>query len=219
MGVHESFEKGWEYNDDELSSTKRIPQVNYLEDVAYSVHEYVWVYNTNVGQTKNYFTTAHRSILHVTKDKNNRFYKKNVLEEYKNPESVRQKLFRRRVIKALAKNEFKKIKNSKQTLSEFEKEHGARLWNEINKGHIEDIDLSKEKKQIVLDSWEKTDEEFRGLGRMPYSWFENNLVKNISKEKTIHEAQIPKAISKKLIYACTEPGDTVLVLFGGSGSE
>ena len=54
---------------------------------------------------------------------------------------------------------------------------------------------------------------------MPYSWFENNLVKNVSKEKTIHAAQIPKAVSKKLIYACTEPGDTVLVLFGGSGSE
>ena len=54
---------------------------------------------------------------------------------------------------------------------------------------------------------------------MPYSWFENNLVKNVSKEKTIHAAQIPKAVSKKLIYACTEPGDNVLVLFGGSGSE
>ena len=54
---------------------------------------------------------------------------------------------------------------------------------------------------------------------MPYSWFYNDLVKNVSKEKTIHAAQIPKAVSKKLIYACTEPGDTVLVLFGGSGAE
>ena len=57
-------------------------RVNYLEDAAYSVHEYVWIYNTNVGQSKKYFTTAHRSILHVTKSKDNRFFKKNVLEKY-----------------------------------------------------------------------------------------------------------------------------------------
>ncbi len=123
--------------------------------VAQMVEEYVWVYPYNFGMSKRKFTRAHRSILHVTKSKKNRFYRNNVAEPYKNPKD-------KRVLKL-------KAEGSK--------------------------------------------------GRMPYSWFENNLVKNVSKEKTIHAAQIPKAVSKKLIYACTEPGDTVLVLFGGSGSE
>jgi DNA modification methylase len=56
-------------------------------------------------------------------------------------------------------------------------------------------------------------------GRMPYDWMYFNLVKNVSKEKTFHACQIPQQLSETLIKSCTMPGDTVLILFGGSGSE
>jgi DNA modification methylase len=56
-------------------------------------------------------------------------------------------------------------------------------------------------------------------GRMPYDWLYFDLVKNVSKEKTIHACQIPQQLSELLIKSCTMPGDVVLVLFGGSGSE
>ena len=56
-------------------------------------------------------------------------------------------------------------------------------------------------------------------GRMPYSWFEFNLVKNVSKEKTKHPCQIPQKLTEMLIKASTEPDDIVLILFGGSGAE
>ena len=62
--------------------------------------------------------------------------------------------------------------------------------------------LSPEKSKFYKDRWKKGETALD------------------SKESlTIHAAQIPKAVSKKLINSCTEPGDTVLVLFGGSGSE
>lgn len=56
-------------------------------------------------------------------------------------------------------------------------------------------------------------------GRMPYDWLYYNLVKNVSKEKTMHACQIPQQLSELLVKSCTLPGDVVLVLFGGSGSE
>jgi len=56
-------------------------------------------------------------------------------------------------------------------------------------------------------------------GRMPYDWFYFDLVKNVSKEKTFHACQIPQELSAMLIKSCTMPGDIVLILFGGSGSE
>lgn len=133
-------------------------RVKYLDNKdsgAYMTEEYVWIYNYNFGIRKNRFTRAHRSILHITKSKDNRFYRNNVAEPYKNPNDKR--------VKELIKQGSK--------------------------------------------------------GRMPYSWFYNDLVKNVSKEKTIHAAQIPKEVSRKLINSCSEPGDLVLVLFGGSGSE
>lgn len=130
-------------------------RVNYLDKHAYSVHDYVWVYNTNVGHSKRRFTTAHRSILHATKSKNNRFYKEQVAQPYQNPDDVRIK-------------------------------------DRIKKGHV---------------------------GRMPYSWINLNLVKNVSRQKTNHPCQIPETLSGLLIESCTVPGDVVFVLFGGSGSE
>lgn len=56
-------------------------------------------------------------------------------------------------------------------------------------------------------------------GRMPYSWFYHDLVKNVSREKTEHACQIPEELSLKLFRAATKKGDSILVLFGGSGSE
>ena len=54
---------------------------------------------------------------------------------------------------------------------------------------------------------------------MPYSWFEFNLVKNVSREKTFHACQIPPDLFEMLVRASTRPGDSVFTLFGGSGSE
>lgn len=130
-------------------------RVKYLDLQFPHINEYVWVYNTNVGHTPKRFTTAHRSILHVRKSDDNKFFKDEVALPYKNPTD-------RRIRQNLA--------------------NGSK-------------------------------------GRMPYSWFEFNLVKNVSKEKTYHACQIPQKLTEMLIKAATKPKDIVLVLFGGSGAE
>lgn len=130
-------------------------RVRCLDELAYEVFDYVWVYPTNVGHTPRRFTTAHRSVLHAVKSKKNAFYKEQVALPYKNPEDRRIK---------------------------------GRLANGSN-------------------------------GRMPYSWFEFNLVKNVSKDKTFHACQIPIPLYDMLLKASTVEGDSVFVLFGGSGSE
>lgn len=130
-------------------------RARYLDAAAFDVQDYVWVYNTNVGHTPRRFTTAHRSILHAAKTKDNAFYKDQVAQPYKNPED-------------------------------------RRIQERLANGH---------------------------KGRMPYSWFEFNLVKNVSKDKTFHACQIPTALFEMLVNASTKQGDTVFVLFGGSGSE
>ncbi|PIP16277.1 MAG: site-specific DNA-methyltransferase [bacterium (Candidatus Ratteibacteria) CG23_combo_of_CG06-09_8_20_14_all_48_7] len=130
-------------------------RVKYLDAACYKVSDYVWTYNTNVGHSPKRFTTAHRSILHCRKSKDNKFYKENVAVPYKNPTD-------KRILHNLA--------------------NGSK-------------------------------------GRMPYDWLYFDLVKNVSKEKTFHACQIPQQLSEMLIKSCTMPGDIVLVLFGGSGSE
>lgn len=130
-------------------------RVKFLDDACHAVSDYVWIYNTNVGHAPNRLTTAHRSILHCRKTKDNHFYKNNVAVAYKNPTD-------KRILGNLA--------------------NGSK-------------------------------------GRMPYDWFYYDLVKNVSREKTFHACQIPQALAEMLIKACTMPDDTVLVLFGGSGSE
>lgn len=64
-------------------------RVKFLDAAAFAVHEYVWVYNTNVGHSPKKFTTAHRTILHATKSKENRFYKEHVAVPYQNPTDKR----------------------------------------------------------------------------------------------------------------------------------
>jgi site-specific DNA-methyltransferase (adenine-specific) len=130
-------------------------RVKYLDQAAYDVFDYVWVYNTNVGHSPKKFTTAHRTILHATKSRNNKFYKDNVAVPYQNPSD-------RRILKNIA--------------------NGSK-------------------------------------GRMPYSWWYFDLVKNVSKDKTFHSCQIPLNLVEMLIKAATEEGDLVQILFGGSGSE
>lgn len=130
-------------------------RVKYLDLYFPNINEYVWVYNTNVGHTPKRFTTAHRSILHVRKSADNKFFKDEIALPYKNPTD-------KRILENLA--------------------NGSK-------------------------------------GRMPYSWFEFNLVKNVSKEKTYHACQIPQKLTEMFMKASTKPKDIVLVLFGGSGAE
>lgn len=130
-------------------------RVKYLDDNAYDVQDYAWVYNTNVGHSKKRFTTAHRSVLHFTKTKNNCFYKEQVAMPYKNPED-------------------------------------RRIKQRMVEGHN---------------------------GRMPYSWFYFDLVKNVSKDKTFHACQIPQGLFEMLVKASTQEQDDIFILFGGSGSE
>lgn len=130
-------------------------RVKYLDLYFPNINEYVWVYNTNVGHTPKRFTTAHRSILHVRKGADNKFFKDDVALPYKNPTD----------------------KRIQQNLANGSK------------------------------------------GRMPYSWFEFNLVKNVSREKTLHACQIPQRLTEMLVKASTEPKDIVFTLFGGSGAE
>ncbi len=130
-------------------------RVKFLDNCAYDVQDYVWTYNTNVGHSKKHFTTAHRSILHATKSKDNFFYKNQVVVPYQNPTD-------------------------------------KRIKQRIANGH---------------------------KGRMPYSWFYFDLVKNVSKDKTFHACQIPLKLVEMLIKSCTKEQDDVFILFGGSGSE
>ncbi len=64
-------------------------RVKYLDSACYEVCDYVWIYNTNVSHTPKRFTTAHRSVLHCRKTKNNKFFKDNVAVPYKNPNDKR----------------------------------------------------------------------------------------------------------------------------------
>lgn len=130
-------------------------RVKFLDDNAYDVQDYVWVYNTNIGHSPRRFTTAHRSILHATKSKDNHFYKENVAQPYLNPTD-------KRILQRVAQGQ---------------------------------------------------------KGRMPYSWFYFDLVKNVSKDKTFHSCQIPLPLVELLIKASTQENDDVFILFGGSGSE
>lgn len=130
-------------------------RVKCLDNIACEVHDYAWVYNSNVGHSPRRFTTAHRSILHATKSKENAFFKDNVAVPYQNPTD-------------------------------------KRIAARIAAGN---------------------------KGRMPYSWFYFDLVKNVSKDKTFHACQIPKGLAEMLIRSCTNEGDSIFILFGGSGGE
>jgi site-specific DNA-methyltransferase (adenine-specific) len=64
-------------------------RTGYLDSAFFAVNEYVWIYRTNIGHSKQHLTTAHRTILHCTKSKENQFYKENVAVPYENPNDRR----------------------------------------------------------------------------------------------------------------------------------
>lgn len=82
-------------------------------------------------------------------------------------------------------------------------------------------------KQAVAEPYQKPDdprtleymERTGSKGRSPYSWMQMPYLTNMSPEKTIHPCQIPQDLSRKFINVSTVPGDSVFILFGGSGSE
>jgi len=49
-------------------------RVKFLDEAVYAVHDYVWVYPTNVGHAPRRFTTAHRSVLHAVKSNKNTIF-------------------------------------------------------------------------------------------------------------------------------------------------
>lgn len=96
-------------------------RVRYLDDAFYAVHEYVWVYRQNIGHAAGRFTTAHRSILHCTKSKRNRFYRDVVAAPYQNPTD-------RRIRKLIAAGS--KGRAPYSWLDGFDPEQGP--WVEVN---------------------------------------------------------------------------------------
>jgi site-specific DNA-methyltransferase (adenine-specific) len=66
-------------------------RAGFLDSHFARVLEYVWIYNSNIGHGSHQFTTAHRSILHCTKSRNNRFYKRPVAQQYQNPNARRER--------------------------------------------------------------------------------------------------------------------------------
>jgi DNA modification methylase len=56
------------------------------------------------------------------------------------------------------------------------------------------------------------------IGAKLYDWWEFNQVKNVSKEKTSHPCQIPESLMKRIIAITAKDGDTIIDVFGGSGT-
>lgn len=51
-----------------------------------------------------------------------------------------------------------------------------------------------------------------------YDWWEVNQVKNVSKASNPHPCPIPYEVARRVILTTTEPGDTVMDPFAGSGT-
>lgn len=58
--VTEGFEANWQFILINYPKQRSYLRVKYLDKNSYDVHEYVWIYNTNVGLSPRHFTTAHR---------------------------------------------------------------------------------------------------------------------------------------------------------------
>lgn len=58
----------------------------------------------------------------------------------------------------------------------------------------------------------------RGERARLYDWWEVNQVKNVSKRENPHPCPIPYEIARRIILTTTEPGDTVIDPFAGSGT-
>lgn len=57
------------------------------------------------------------------------------------------------------------------------------------------------------------------VGTNIYEWFSDiQLVKNVSGEKTAHPCPIPEALAERLVVLLSDPGQTVVDPFAGSGT-
>jgi len=80
------------------------------------------------------------------------------------------------------------------------------------------------KKDIAIPYRNPEDKRIKKLiadgspGKTPYDVFYNNIVKNVSKDKTPHPCQIPVSILEIFIKASSNPNDVVLDPFAGSFS-
>lgn len=69
----------------------------------HTVNEYVWIYNSNIGMSYKHYTTAHRTILHISKSKKTRL-NNSVFLPYKNDENVKNKNIKKNIINYLSEN-------------------------------------------------------------------------------------------------------------------
>ncbi len=56
----------------------------YLDKVCHDVRDYVWIYKTTQGTSKNMFTQSHRSILHARVTEKSKWYNEKVYQPYQN---------------------------------------------------------------------------------------------------------------------------------------
>ena len=155
------------------------------------VSEYVWIYNSNIGISNRSFTTAHRSILHLTKSKNAKLIKGNWWMPFKNPGPVSNRLYKKLINEGCSDEDAKEISNNHVVNS------GRMPYSWINEFELEESILKNE-----------------GKGSMYH-----DLVKNYSPSKTIHPCQIPAKLVSGLIQSSTNENDHVFIHFGGSGNE
>lgn len=129
--------------------------LSFLEEIGFIYRKWIsWIYSSNIGHSKTNYTTAHRTILFMTKSDNYTFNSLADPQPYKNLNDKRIK---------------ERIKN----------------------GHI---------------------------GITPYDWWNIELVKNTSKEKTEWKNQIPLDLVERIIKISSNEGDVVLDPFMGSGT-
>lgn len=210
------------------------PELDMLKfnssDKVYSVKEYVWIYNSNIGMSNKHYTTAHRTILHITKSKNAKL-NNSVFLPYKNDTNVKNKTIKKNIIQLLS--DVRKIKIIGNPIEKRD------IKNKIWKIYLEKKTNISENNKIktIIKNIENIHLK---SGRKPYSWismdelqlinsnskvyFEStviyqDLLKNNSKYKTIHPCQIPPELFSTLVSSSTEINEKIFVLFGGSGEE
>lgn len=194
------------------------------------VNEYVWIYNSNIGMSYKHYTTAHRSILHITKTKKSKL-NNSVFLPYKNDQNVKSKTIKKNIIKFISEN--RKIEIFGNPIEK------RVIRNKIWKIYLDNKITNSEKNKINKIKKEIETNHLKS-GRKPYSWMSmdelqlvntnskiyyessviyQDLLKNVSKHKTIHPCQIPPELFSTIVTSSTEIGDKIFILFGGSGEE
>lgn len=129
--------------------------VPIIEGINLTLRRWIsWVYPSNVGQSPNNWTRAHRAILFATKGDDYTFNADADPQPFRNPNDKRIK-------------------------------------------------------KLIADGQK---------GVTPYDWWEYDLVKNVSKQKTNWPNQLPLALLERIIKTSSDQGDIVLDPFMGSGT-